>query len=201
MTSGWAKSVTLVAICYEWNTKAEVVSRTPSTISSVVSLTSSSPLNCRFSAFQRSNKMSHVTEFTVLLLPKAVHLFLYILHGLNSSCLNRPCLYRRHCWHTIWDNARRILLSLIRIIMQSPHDTKQDFRPPLKYVQCAKQNKTKNTITIKVQNKSTTNYVITLIFQQLKGTKSHLCQNYRIDSDLTATNYISMRKIIIEVLS
>jgi hypothetical protein len=38
------KSVTLTDICYEWNTKAEIVH--VEAISSAVALTSSSPLTC-----------------------------------------------------------------------------------------------------------------------------------------------------------
>jgi hypothetical protein len=66
------KSVMLVDICYEWNTKAEIVH--VEAVSSVVALTSSSPLTGRFSAFQKNER--------VHLLPKQMYRYLYILHSL-----------------------------------------------------------------------------------------------------------------------
>ena len=54
------KSVTLTDVCYEWNTKAEIVH--VEAIASVVALTSSSPLTGRFSAF-RINKGTAVAQW------------------------------------------------------------------------------------------------------------------------------------------
>jgi hypothetical protein len=57
------KSVTLADTCYEWNTKAEIVH--VEAISSVVALTSSSPLAGRFSAFQKKKPSALAAETNV----------------------------------------------------------------------------------------------------------------------------------------
>jgi hypothetical protein len=85
-------------------------------ISSAVALTSSSPLTCWFSAFQRNNETLQVTRCSCC--RKKMYRYLHILHRLYSWCLNRQCLYWRHCWYIIWADMWCILHSFFRVTMQ-----------------------------------------------------------------------------------
>jgi hypothetical protein len=165
------KSVTLIDICYEWNTKAEIVHvEHARTISSVVSMTSSSPLNGRFSAFQRNKKVPQVTDFTVLLLLKQMYLYLHILHMLYFSCLNSQYLYWRHCWHIIWTKWC-IVHSFFRVIMKYWCDIchrMTESRIPSHDSNTTLQKEKIYIITTQVQNNSTTQCAIKLIFERIK---------------------------------